>query len=376
MKIMFNDLSKQWSIIKENTMPKLQSLFENSNYIGGRAIKEFEDNFAAYCGTEYAIGVSNGTDALKLCLAAFQLESPCGILIPANTFIATALAVTYVPDLNYEMILVDCDNYYQIDVKLLESYLTKNRKNWKTCVIIPVHLYGHPSDMKSILQIAEKFNCYILEDSSQAHGAMVINNKVGSLGDISAFSLYPGKNLGAAGDAGIITTNSEVLNNRLLSLRNYGSSKKYYYDMKGWNNRLDTIQAIILNEKLKHLDKWNDMRIKVAKRYDELFENNEQVITPKTAPYINKQVYHIYAIRIKQREDFQKYLLKNNIPTIIHYPIPIQKTNPFKHLDIFDNEKTLKFSNELISLPMHPFLREEEINYITQKINDYFKRQL
>ena len=375
MKIMFNDLSKQWNEIKNDVIPRFNDLFKKSDFIGGDAIEQFERNFAKYCDTKYAVGVSNGTDALKLCLAALNLQSPCGVLIPANTFIATALAVTYLHNLKYELVLIDCDDYYQMDVDLLENYLKKNRKNWKSCVIIPVHLYGHPANMKSILEIAKQYDCNVLEDSSQAHGAVVLNKKVGTLGDISAFSLYPGKNLGAAGDAGVITTNSEELYAKVKSLKNYGSTIKYHYDSIGWNNRLDTIQAIVVDEKLKHLDRWNDMRIEVAKKFNLLIKENEKIITPKSAPYINKQVYHIFAIRVKNRDNFQKYLQENNIPTIIHYPIPIQKTKPFLYLDYFDNKKTLQFADELLSLPIHPYLTDDEINYITKKINNYFMNQ-
>lgn len=373
MDIMFNNLSKQWDVIKKDITPRFEALFKKSDFIGGKAIGEFEENFAHYCGTKYAVGVSSGTDALKLSLASFKLESPCGVIVPANTFIATALAVSYISNMVYDLVLIDCDEYYQIDTELLELYLKKNRTKWKSCVIIPVHLYGHPSNMKRVLEIAKEFDSFILEDSSQAHGAMVLNKKVGGIGDISAFSLYPGKNLGAAGDAGVITTNNEELYKKVKSLRNYGSAVKYHYDFKGWNNRLDTIQAIIVDEKLKQLDKWNDMRIEIAKKFDDLLKDNNEVIIPKTAPYINKQVYHIYAIRVKERDKFQAYLAKNNIPTVIHYPIPIEKTKPFKHLGHFDNKRTIEYANNLISLPMYPFLNEEEIEYITTKINAFFK---
>ena len=371
MNIKFNDLSMQWDVIKDHVIPRLEELFIKSDYIGGEAIKIFEENFANYCSTKYAVGISNGTDALKISLASLDLESPCGVIIPANTFIATILAVTYLNDLKSEIKLVDCDKYYQIDVDLLESCLKENRKKWKSCVLIPVHLYGHPANMKRIIELAEKFNCKILEDSSQAHGAITLKKKVGGLSDVSAFSLYPGKNLGAAGDAGIITTNNEEIFNKAKSLRNYGSSKKYYYDTKGWNNRLDTIQAIILDEKLKHLDKWNEMRIEVADKYNELLKDNDKIITPKTAAYVDRNVFHIYAIRIQNRDDFQVYLNKNKIPTVIHYPIPIEKTTPFKYLSNLNNKKTKKYSNELISLPMHPFLNNEEIDNIGKVLNDY-----
>ena len=373
MNIMFNDLSKQWDVIKEDITPRLEALFKKSDFIGGKAVGEFEKNFARYCGTKFAIGVSNGTDALKLSLAAFKLESPCGVIIPANTFIATALPIMYLCDINFDLVLIDCDQYYQIDVELLELYLKKNRNKWKSCVIIPVHLFGHPANMKRVLEIAEEFDCIILEDSSQAHGAIVLNKKVGGFGDVSAFSLYPGKNLGAAGDAGVITTNDEELYNKIKSLRNYGSSIKYYYDFKGWNNRLDTIQAIVVDEKLKYLDTWNDMRIEKGRKYDDLLKDNNYVITPKTAPYINKQIFHIYAIRVKERDKLQTYLRENNIPNIIHYPIPIEKTKPFKHLEYFDNKRTKQYADEMISLPMHPFLTDEEIDYIVGKINAFFK---
>lgn len=371
MNIKFNDLSKQWEEIKEKVIPELENLFKSSDFIGGKAIEKFEKNFAKYCGTKYAIGTSNGTDALKISLATLNLESTCGVLIPANTFIATALAVTYLNNLKYEIILIDCDEYYQMDITLLESFLVKKRNNWKSCVIIPVHLFGHPSNIEQIIRLAQDYDCYILEDSSQAHGAMVSNKIVGGFGDISAFSLYPGKNLGAAGDAGIITTNNEVLYMRAKSLRNYGSTKKYNYDYIGWNNRLDTIQAIILSEKLKYLDKWNDKRIKVANLYEELLNENNIIVPPKTAPYVSKNVYHIYAIRVKKRNELQSFLKANGIPTIIHYPIPIEKTTSFKHLEFFNNKNTKQFANEMISLPIHPYLTSEEIDYITTTIEKF-----
>ena len=371
MKIMFNDLSKQWDVIKDGVTPRLNMLFQKSDFIGGKAIEEFEVNFARYCGTKYAIGVSNGTDALKISLASLRLKSKCGVIIPANTFIATPLSVTYLNDLIYDIQLIDCDEYYQIDINLLESCLKKNRRKWASCVLIPVHLFGHPANIQKICELGEKYDCVILEDSSQAHGAMVSNKKVGSFGDISAFSLYPGKNLGAAGDAGIITTNNEALYDEAKALRNYGSRKKYYYDSSGWNNRMDTIQAIIIDEKLKYLDDWNEKRIQVAKKYDDLLDK-DKVVIPKTAPYVNKNVYHIYAIRVKDRENFQAYLTENKVPTGIHYPIPIEKTTPFKHLEHFNNKNTIIYSNEMISLPMHPFLSDEEVNYVTKIINNYF----
>ncbi|MHA2287765.1 MAG: DegT/DnrJ/EryC1/StrS family aminotransferase [Promethearchaeota archaeon] len=356
MKVLFNNLAKQWDVIKDDTKPRLDLLFEQSNFIGGAPVGQFEENFANYIGTKYAIGISNGTDALKVALEALNVDSPCGVIIPANTFVATILAITYVCKLKADIQLIDCDKYFQMDANLLEKCLKENRNKWKSCVIIPVHLFGHPADIKRIVELASEYDCKILEDSSQSHGALVNNKKVGSFGDISAFSLYPGKNLGAAGDAGVITTDNEDLYQKCKSLRNYGSSKKYYYDFKGYNHRLDTIQAIIVDEKLKHLDTWNNMRIEVAKKFSDQMKDFDNVITPELASYAEKNVFHIYAILIKDRNELQKYLNENGIQTVIHYPIPIQKTKPFSYLDHFNNKNTIQFADEMLSLPMHPFL--------------------
>lgn len=373
MKVLFNNLGKQWDEIKEDVNPRLDSLFKQSNFINGAPVGEFEEHFAQYIGTKFAVGISNGTDALKVALEALNVDSPCGVIVPANTFVATILAITYLCKLKADIQLIDCDEYFQIDTILLEKCLKENRNKWKSCVIIPVHLFGHPTDIKRIIELANEYDCKILEDSSQSHGALVDGKKVGSFGDISAFSLYPGKNLGAAGDAGIITTNNEELYQKCKSLRNYGSSEKYYYDFKGYNHRLDTIQAIIVDEKLKHLDKWNDMRIKVAKKLSYQMRDNEHVITPKLAPYADKNVFHIYAILIKNRNEFQKYLNDNEIQSGIHYPVPIQKTKPFSYLDHQNNRNTIRFADEMLSLPMHPFLDDREIEFITTTINNFFK---
>ena len=372
MKVMFNNLGKQWDVIKEDVIPRFNDLFKQSNFIGGAPIGEFEENFAKYIGTKFAIGISNGTDALKIALKALNLPSPCGVIIPANTFIATILAVKYLCELEADIQLIDCDEYFQMDTGLLEKCLKDHRKSWKSCVIVPVHLFGHPADIKKIMELANEYDCKVLEDSSQSHGALVEDKKVGSFGDISAFSLYPGKNLGAAGDAGIITTNNEDLYKKCKSLRNYGSSVKYYYDFEGYNHRLDTIQAIVVDEKLKHLDKWNAMRINVAEKLTDQLRDNKEVKTPKLAPYADRNVFHIYAILVKNRDGLQKHLSDNGIQSGIHYPVPIQRTKPFKHLDYFKNENAIQFAEEMLSLPMHPFLTEEEIGYISKMINDYF----
>lgn len=367
--IQFNNLGEQWKVIKDDATQRMDILFEKSSYINGPDVKIFEENFAKYIGTKYAVGVSNGTDAIKLSVEALELKGKTGIIIPANTFIATILgAEMSIPDA--EFVLVDVDEYYQIDVKELDGVLKSKRGNWDNCIILPVHLYGHSADIVNIMKLANEYNCYVIEDSSQAHGTQTNeNSKVGSYGIMSAFSLYPGKNLGAAGDAGIITTNDEELYQRLKYLQNWGSKVKYYYESKGYNNRLDTIQAIILDEKLKHLDDWNNNRNNVANFYNSNIDNKS--ILPKNAECCNYNSYHVYPVLVDDRESFMKYLNDAGIPTIIHYPIPIELTKPYEYLN-FNNPKTRSYCERLVSLPIHPFMETEELEYIVEKINNYY----
>jgi dTDP-4-amino-4,6-dideoxygalactose transaminase len=388
MDIKFNDLSKQWQDIKGLAKPRIETLLYDGQYIGGPEVENFEKNFAAYTNQDYAIGVSNGTDGLKLAIQTLLngITRKTNIIIPANTFIADALAIHYQKGKVFTT-LIDCDDFYVMDPELLVKHLFNNRKNYDDCIIMPVHLYGHPCDMVQIAALAEKYDCKIIEDASQAHGSRIHNPhdvtgfgleggvsgtynplSMGNYADMTVYSCYPGKNLGAAGDAGIIITDNEHYADKLKSLRNYGSSKKYEYDYPGWNNRLDPIQAIILDEKLKLLNMWNTKKAEIAKTYDSLLQ--ETVITPITAPYVDFHSRHIYAIRSKDRDGLQKYLAIKGIPTIIHYPVPLYLTEPFKHLDSY-HLRTYKYSKELLSLPMHPFLTEEEVKYICEAIIEY-----
>lgn len=378
MKILFNDLSKQWKDIEKKVTEKLGDFFCSGMYIDGPYLKEFENSFASYCGRKYAIGVSNGTDGLKLCIQSFELKGNVDVIIPANTYIADILAVEHQPkstDVNYKVTLIDCDDYYQLDLNLLEQYLENNRSKYDNCILLPVHLYGHPTDMVKLEILAKKYNCLILEDASQAHGSMHNGEMIGKRSNATVYSLYPGKSLGAIGDAGIITTDDETLYNKLKSLRNYGSSKKYYYDYAGYNHRMDPIQAVFLQEKLTYLDKWNHQKNIVAQKYNSLLSGIPEVVTPKTADYVDLHVYHIYCIRVKDRNNLIKYLTEKQIPTVIHYPIPIQLTSPFSVLNkIYNaNKNTLTWCDEILSLPMHPYLTDEEINYICKSIKEFYK---
>jgi len=367
----FNDLTKQWLEIKKTAESKVLSLLESGQYVHGPLVEKFENEFAEYCGTDYAIGVSNGTDALKLSIAALDLSGKVNVLIPANTFIADMFAVSYQKNANYEVELIDCNEYYQIDVELVESHLEAHRTKFDHCILLPVHLYGHPADMKRIRELADKYKCYIIEDGSQAHGARCYGKSIGADSDMCAFSLYPGKNLGAAGDAGIIICNNMGYNEKLKSLRNLGSTEKYYHDEIGWNSRLDPIQAVVLSEKLHFLNSWTEKKKNIAKKYDEAFLQLKNIEISKTASYVDTHGYHLYIIRIKNknREKLIDWLKKDGIPTIVHYPILIQDSGAYKHLsNSYDCPLARQFSKETLSLPFHPFLNKEQSAKIIESI--------
>jgi len=367
--IKFNNLELQWHTIKNNVRPQIEKLFETSAFINGPAVGEFEKDFAEFVGCQYAVGVSNGTDAIKLSVEALELQGKVGIIIPANTFIATILGAEQALP-NAEFVLVDCDEYYQIDVKKIEESLEKNRSKWDECLIIPVHLYGHCADMAQIMSLAVEYDCKVMEDASQSRGTICeFGLRTGNIGRLAAFSLYPGKNLGAAGDAGIITTNDPDIYERLKLLKNWGSKKKYFYELKGYNNRLDTIQAIILNEKLKYLHRWNRERNLIAADYNFNIKN-PNIIKPQKADYCVFHTYHVYCIRTKNSIGLMKHLNDNNIQTNIHYPVPIELTKPYAHLE-FNNPRTREYATQLISLPIHPFMSPGEVNYICEKINSW-----
>ena len=382
MKIKFNDLAAQWNDIKTEAQPELLEFFDSGWYIGGPHVDQFEEDFAEYIGTNYAIGVSNGTDALKLCIQVLDLKGNVEVIMPANGYIADPLSVWYQTSKSatYAITLIDCNDQYQMDIDKLEEHFTSRYHEhgpnvYDHTIIMPIHLYGHPVDMKHLMKLADTYSCHVIEDASQAHGATCYNKKVGTYGHLTAYSLYPGKNLGAIGDAGIITTNIPEYAHKLKALRNYGSYVKYHHDHYGWNHRLDPLQAIILGKKLLFLDAWNISRRTFARIYDELLKDVQEV-TPITNAYFAENVYHIYPIRVaaSHRDTLMEFLEGHGVPTIIHYPIPIQKTKIFEFLPYTDdsNPNTIKYADELVSLPIHPYLKKEEIIHITDKIKQYF----
>ncbi len=361
-KVNFLDLKRQFDSIKIEINNKIQEVLDNSRFILGKDVEEFEDNFAKFCDKKFCIGISSGTEALKLAIKALELKEG-EIIIPANTFVATALAIS---ENNLKPVLVDVDKEtYNIDINKIEKEITE-----KTVAIMPVHLYGQTCDMDPIIEIANKYNLKIIEDCCQAHGAEY-KGKTVPITDIGCFSFYPGKNLGAYGDAGAIVTNNEKLFKKIKSLRNYGSEKKYHHDIKGFNNRMDNLQAAILNIKLKKLNEWNKNRINNAELYNGLLK--ETVNIPKIDKNSNS-VYHLYVIRTKKREELQKYLNEKEIFTGIHYPIPIHLLKAYSDLGYKEGDFpiTEKYSKEILSLPMFAELTEKEIKYVCKNIKEFF----
>jgi len=346
-----------------------QAIFDETlkvnELIQGTAVKRFESDFSAYCDVSNAIGCANGLDALILILKAMEIGTGDEVIVPANSFIATALAVE---NCGATSVFVDCDPFtYLIDVNQIESAITS-----KTRAIIPVHLYGIPADMDVILKIADKHGLYVIEDAAQAHGATYKGRKVGSIGHAAAFSFYPTKNLGALGDSGCVVTNDNLIANKVRLLGNYGCKKKYNYEIKGVNSRLDTIQASILSVKLKYLDDWNAKRRELAQIYFNRLANISGLVLPQCYDE-SVPVWHVFPILVESgvRDNLLKYLHEAGIGTNIHYPIPIHKSKAYScHLSLSYSEK---YSEMIFSLPLDPFHTVQEINIVCDVLERYFK---
>ena len=361
MKIPFVSFEEMHRLIKNELECAFRDVLNSNWFIKGKFLAEFEKKFADYCGAKKCIGCGNGLDALSLILKAYNISDGDEVIIPANTFIATALAVSYV---GAKPVLVDSNDFYNMDVELIENAITD-----KTKAIIAVHLYGMPADMDPINEIASKYGLVVIEDAAQAHGAIYKGKKVGTLGDAAAFSFYPGKNLGSLGDGGAVVTNNEDIAEKIRKLGNYGSSKKYIHEFKGVNSRLDEMQAAFLNVKLNHLDDWNNSRKEIAKYYLENI-TNKKVKLPKLINEI-ESVWHLFVVRVENRDEFIKYLSDNGIQALIHYPITVNKQDAYKELNSYIFEKAEKYANEIVSLPMYPNLTEEMLRYVVDVINKF-----
>ena len=360
--IKFLDLHKINQRFKSEIDLAIREVLESGWYLLGEKNKAFEENFAKYCETKFSIGCANGLDALHLAIRAYDFPKDSEIIVPANTYIASILAIS---NCGLKPILVESNlETYNIDTDLIEAKITE-----KTKAIVVVHLYGQAVEMEKIWELAKKYNLKIIEDCAQAHGAIYQGKKVGNLGDIGCFSFYPGKNLGALGDGGSITTNDEEVAIKIRAIANYGSLIKYENIYKGLNSRLDEIQAAILDLKLQFLDADNQQRREIAKIYRENIKN-EKIVLPK--PYKEEShVWHLFVIRTKNRDKLQEYLKIKGIQTLIHYPIPPHKQNAYKEWNNLSFPITEKIHKEVLSLPISPAMNKEEAFYIAQILNEF-----
>jgi len=361
MNVKFLDLSLSHIELKDEINNAIQNDMQSGVYIGGEVVNGFESQYASYVSSKYCVGVANGLDAIRLSLMALDIKKGDEVIVPSHTFIATWLAVSQCGAIP---VAVDPDiNTYTIDVCKIEEAITE-----KTKAIIPVHMYGQPADLDEILRIAKKYRLYVIEDAAQAHGASYKGKKIGAHSDLVAWSFYPGKNLGAMGDAGAVTTNNKKYAEKIRMLGNYGSDTKYINTEVGINSRLDTIQASILSVKLKYLGEWNKIRTIVAGLY--LKDIKSTGITLPVDIDINNSAWHIFPIRCKNRDKIINHLSKNNIQTLIHYPIPPHKQKCYKsRYSNRDLKVSEIISNELVSIPIGPHMSIEHVEFVISNIN-------
>ena len=374
--------------LEEELIAVFRQALRSGGFIGGPMVSDFERNFAAFCNTNYCVGVSSGTDALRFALMAVGVKNGDSVITVPNTFIATTEAITQAGALP-EFIDID-ERTYNMDPEKLHEYLEtqcdiddkigrpiKRKTGQPITAIIPVHLYGQMANMDPILELAGRYNLIVIEDACQAHGAAYHSKlqgrweNAGSVGKAGAFSFYPGKNLGACGEAGAVTTNDGEVAQKIRILRDHGQVKKYFHDMEGYNGRLDAIQAGILDIKLKHLSEWNENRRRIAYRYNEFLEKMDDIIKPFEPEWV-RSVYHLYVIRAKEREQLQKHLSEKHIATGLHYPLPLHLQKAYADLGYKkgDFPITEKVTSEILSLPMYPGLTESQ----QKRVAECFKK--
>jgi dTDP-4-amino-4,6-dideoxygalactose transaminase len=385
VEVPYLDLRRQYLRIKDEIDNAIQETLDSCAFVAGEKVKKFEADFAKYCGVKYAIGISSGTSSLYVGLKALGIGKGDGVITVPFTFIATTEAITYT---GARPIFVDIQkDSYNISTDKIENYIKqsciwneknkilldrKNKVNIKA--IIPVHLYGQPADMDEIMDIANHYNLFVLEDAAQAHGATYKNNKAGSIGHIGMFSFYPSKNLGAYGQGGAVITNHRNFDNKIRMFIDHGQKDRYSYAFEGWNYKMDGFQAAILDVKLHHLDKWNRERNTHVKYYNELLKDIEGLILPKEKPY-RTHVYHVYTICVENRDSFQKYMQRAGIGTSKYYPTPLHLQDAYQYLGY----KTGDFPNaeecagKVLSLPLFPELNRREIEYVCENIKKWFK---
>lgn len=363
-KIACLDLTKQHRQIKKEVFKAFEEVYDKAAFSGGAFVEKFEQKFATFCDTEYAIGVNNGTSALQLAILALGIGPGDEVILPANTFIATAWGISYSGALP---VFVDCTaDTWQIDSKKIEEAITE-----KTKAIIGVHLYGQPFDVDAVKSICGKHNLYLIEDAAQAQGARYKNIPVGGHGDLACFSFYPGKNLGACGEAGGITTDNETYYKHLLSLRNHGSVIRYHHDEIGYNMRMGGLEAASLQVKLNYLPTWNERRNQIATRYQQDIRNDK--IKMQNQPEWSSSVYHLFVITTEKRDELFQYLSDHDINPGLHYPVPCHLQKAYAHLEYqvgsFPNSEYL--AKHCLSLPMYAELTDDDVSYIIEVVNAY-----
>ncbi len=367
MQIPFLSFEYQNQIIKKEILRSFENFFYSKWYILGENVKRFEDEYSKFNNTKFCIGVGNGLDALHLSLKSLNIGKGDEVIVPSNTYIATALAVSYT---GANPVFVEPKiETYNIDPSKIESAI-----NSKTKAVMPVHLYGQACEMDAIMAIAKKHNLFVVEDNAQAHGAVYNEKLTGSFGHVNGTSFYPGKNLGALGDAGAITTNDEKIAQRVRRLRNYGSDKKYYNEEIGFNTRLDECQAGFLSVKLKHLKDWTRQRQQIAQWYNEALRGTGDIILPQIPPGAT-HVYHIYLIRTRKRDALQSWLSENGIGTLIHYPVPPHLQKAYHDLEYKKGDFPIaeEIAETCLSLPLWPGMTPGQSNYVAQTIRKFFR---
>jgi dTDP-4-amino-4,6-dideoxygalactose transaminase len=391
--IPFLDLATPHQELKDELTAVFHKLLSTASFIGGPVVEDFEAAFAEFCDSTHCVGVGSGTDALRFALMATGVQSGDVVLTVPNTFIATGEAISQVGAVP-EFVDVD-ERYSTMDPEQLRKHLAacvrdrqtgkplSNRTGQPITAVVPVHLYGHPADMDPILQIAEEFGLIVIEDACQAHGAEYFSArknrwmKAGSMGVAAAFSFYPGKNLGACGEAGAVTTNDPALAAKIRMIRDHGQSKKYYHPIEGYNGRLDTLQAGMLKVKLAHLSQWNAQRRANAARYDALMSDMAEVGMPQQADWA-KSVYHLYVVRVDDREDVMAYLNGQKIGTGIHYPIPLHLQDAYRHLNYQKGDFPIseRLAPQILSLPMYPQLTAEQQQIVVRGLQEAIPLQV
>lgn len=364
MKVPFLDLKAHHAPLIEKFDRAIREVIESSAFAGGPFVERFEEEFAAFCGSSYAIAVGNGTDALWLTLLALGIGEGDEVITVPNTFIATAEAITYCKA-RPVFVDVDPDTFTMNPAELAKSL------TGRTKAIIPVHLFGQPADMDPILEFARANGLFVVEDAAQAHGAEYKSRKAGTMGDAGCFSFYPGKNLGALGEAGAVVTNDPELRKQIQMLRDHGQSRKYYHATMGWNCRMDGIQGAVLSIKLGHLDEANSLRRKHALEYNQAFAGIDEVLTPFEAKYA-RHVYHVYAIRVQERDAILRHLQEKGVGCAVHYPVPIHLQEAGSNLGYTKGAFPIaeNLANEFLSLPMFPELTEEQIEYVARCVSE------